>query len=81
VSENMQQNPDGSWSPAEPLGWQGDAIDWEVYTPTEVEDRHVAHLYDKAEEVAVIASASRLMLHLRMVVAEARYRRRKARRG
>lgn len=21
MSEPMQQNPDGSWSPAEPLGW------------------------------------------------------------
>lgn len=27
----MQQNPDGSWSEAVPLGWQGSGIDWEVY--------------------------------------------------
>lgn len=26
-----QQNPDGSWSPATPLGWQGSGIDFEVY--------------------------------------------------
>jgi hypothetical protein len=25
----MQQNPDGSWSEAQPLGWQG-GFDWEV---------------------------------------------------
>lgn len=26
----QQQNPDGSWSDAVPLGWQGSGIDWEV---------------------------------------------------
>lgn len=29
----QRQNPDGSWSDAEPMGWQGpvNQVDWEVY--------------------------------------------------
>ena len=31
MSGPIQQNPDGSWSEAVPIGWQGSGIDWEVY--------------------------------------------------
>lgn len=46
-----QQNPDGSWSPAEPLGWQGGPY-WEVYA-----DR--AELVGPDSTLAVVRSRRR----------------------
>lgn len=45
---NMQQNEDGSWSEATPLGWQGHGMDWEVYSKGEEgRSRYVACGYDE----------------------------------
>jgi len=40
----QQQNPDGSWEPAQPLGWQGKGPDYEV---TRQDGRYVWHAYDE----------------------------------
>lgn len=40
-----QLNPDGSWSPAVPLGWQG-GYDWEVVLAADRGPHH-AYLYDE----------------------------------
>lgn len=46
-----QQNPDGSWTPVEPIGWQP-GIDWEVYGKRGEQQTAIA--YDGPREVARI---------------------------
>lgn len=47
---SMHQNPDGSWSQAQPLGWQG-GYDWEVYRESKP---MCAHLYDEDVLIAKV---------------------------
>lgn len=58
----MQQNPDGSWSEVQPLGWQG-GHDWEVYTDTKPMR---ADLYDEDVLIAVATARTRLGLVWKM---------------
>lgn len=58
----QQQNPDGSWSEVQPLGWQGRALDWEVYTERKPME---AVLYDDLC-VAVVHARTRFALSWRM---------------
>jgi hypothetical protein len=69
----QQQNPDGSWGPAQPLGWQG-GMDWEVRKLPNGKRR--AELYDEDVLCAVVEGRG-LLLALRM----RRARRRVARGG
>lgn len=64
----QRQNPDGSWSPAEPLGWQP-GIDWEVYRPSPTRARWEAVAYD--EDVCVAAVRARTRFGLRLRIARA----------
>jgi hypothetical protein len=57
-----KQNPDGSWSPAEPMGWQP-GLDTEIYHD---ELGWRAEVYDEDVPVAVIYSRTRFMLMLRL---------------
>jgi hypothetical protein len=59
----MQQNPDGSWSGAQPLGWQGRALDWEVYAERKPME---AVLYDEDVCVAVVRARTRFGLARKM---------------
>jgi hypothetical protein len=64
------QNDDGSWSKAEPLGWQHvPGGDWEVYTDRKPME---AVLYDEDVPIAVVRSRTRLGLALKMRHAYAR---------
>jgi hypothetical protein len=65
----MQQNPDGSWSPVTPLGWQGTGVDWEVYTNRRPME---AVAYDEDVCVAVVKARTRFGLYLRMLWAKRR---------
>lgn len=61
----QRQNPDGTWSDAEPTGWQGpeNQVDWEVYWKGA---GWVAYGYNRATPVGKIVSArTRLGLVLR----------------
>lgn len=49
MSETSRQNPDGSWSPAEPIPWQP-GIDWEVYGKRG--EKQTAIAYDGPTELA-----------------------------
>lgn len=59
---NMQQNDDGSWSEAKPLGWSP-GLDWEVYLD---EKPKRADLYDKAERLARVTAHTKLGLRWAM---------------
>lgn len=64
----QQQNPDGSWGEATPLGWQG-GHDWEVYaddTPKR------ANLYDEDILCAVVTARTRIGLARKMRRAQKR---------
>lgn len=63
----MQQNSDGSWSEAIPLGWQG-GIDFEVYGAGPYE----WHAFD--EDVLVGKGAARTRLGLAVAIRRARRR-------
>jgi hypothetical protein len=70
VSGMYQQNPDGSWSEAIPLGWQG-GLDWEVYS----NDRPMrAKLFDEDVLMAVVTAHTRIGLALKMRRAQRRAR-------
>lgn len=60
---NEQQNPDGSWSPAQPLGWQGHGIDWECYLTTKPLK---AEGYDEDMLVSVVTARTRRSLNRKM---------------
>lgn len=60
----MQQNPDGSWSEARPLGWQGRALDFEVYG-NETEGWK-AHGYDEDVLLEVLTARTRAGLRRKM---------------
>ena len=76
----QKQNPDGSWSPAEPVPWQGGplSVDWEV---TKVHDARrgrngwLAEGYHHADHVADVRARTRFRLNLRMRRAARRWRR------
>lgn len=66
---NMQQNPDGSWTEAEPLGWQGHGIDWEV----DLDHKPMcAEGYDEDVLVAKVTARTRIGLARKMRRAEKR---------
>jgi len=67
----QQQNPDGSWSPAQPLGWQG-GLDWEVRRLPNGKRR--AELYDEDVLCVVLEGRYRTLLTFRMWRAQRRYR-------
>lgn len=60
-----QQNPDGTWSPAEPLPWRGGPY-WEVYA-----DR--AELVGREGDLAVVRSRWRWLLRVKMIVVSLRH--------
>lgn len=64
------QNPDGSWSEAVPLGWQG-GLDWEVYSK---EKPLRAMLYDEDILCAVVTARTRWGLARKMRRAESPFR-------
>lgn len=70
---DMQQNPDGSWSPAQPLDWQG-GLDWEVRRDAVYGYR--AELFDKEVLLAVVTSRWRPLLAVKMRLAAQKWRRR-----
>ena len=55
---------DGDGNSVQPLGWQGRALDWEVYTNRKPME---AVLYDEDVCVAVVRAKSRFVLTLRMI--------------
>ncbi len=62
MNDVHQQNPDGTWTPVEPLGWQGSGLDWEeTRTPGGFE----ATLYDKYAHVATVRSRWRWALRIK----------------
>lgn len=61
----QQQDPDGSWSEAEPLGWQG-GLYWEHYG-----DRAV--LVGPDRDVATVRSRWRWLLAVKMLVVSFRH--------
>lgn len=66
-----RQGVNGEWLPAQPLGWQGSGVDWEVYskrTPLE------AVAYDEDVCVAVVRSRWHWLLTVRMAFAARRLR-------
>ena len=63
------QNPDGSYSPAEPMGWQGSGIDWEVSREGK---RHRADAYDEDMHVGRVTARTRLGLLWKMHWADVR---------
>jgi hypothetical protein len=65
-----QQNPDGSWSEARPLGWQGRAIDFEVYV---TEGGFKANGYDEDLLIEVVAAKTRRGLDKAMKKAAKRH--------
>jgi hypothetical protein len=60
MSDVQQQNPDGSWSNATPLEYQGDALDAEIYELGE--GRVKANVYDKDVLVTIIFAKNRKKL-------------------
>lgn len=60
-----QQNPDGSWSPVEPLGWRG-GLYWEVYD-------HSAELVGPDRTVAEVRSRWRWLLWVKMFAVALRH--------
>lgn len=58
-----QQNPDGSYSPAEPMGWQGSGIDWEVIREGK---RYRADAYDEDMHVGMVTARTRIGLMWKM---------------
>lgn len=66
---SQQQNPDGSWSPAVPLGWQG-GYDWEVYD--DGKKPHVALLYDEDMLIARVQARTSWGLRRKMRRAQRR---------
>jgi hypothetical protein len=71
MNEPIQQNPDGSWSAAGPLGWQG-GPDWEVKR-TSTGGR--AEFYNQDVLLSVVESRWRPVLAARMSFAARRFRR------
>lgn len=72
MPEIHQQNPDGSWSPASPMGWQPGVggvpgLDWEVSRPGR---RWRAELIWKTTLMAVVHSRWRPVLLLRMALVQ-----------
>lgn len=57
----QQQNPDGSWSEAQPIGWQG-GLDWEV-------SGDCAELAGPDRTVATVRSRWPWLLRLKMLAA------------
>lgn len=75
---NMQQNPDGSWSPAVPLGWQGHGVDWEIYRPGDRECKELgvqwmARGYDEDVLLAEVYARGPRRLNRKMRAAEKRF--------
>lgn len=64
MSEVYRQNDDGSWSPAEPMGWQP-GLDWEV---SRSPDGYLAVLLHRDRELATVRGRRKLWLHARMTV-------------
>lgn len=72
MSSTQRQNADGSWSPAEPIGYQP-GLDWEVYDRAPgLRSRHVAKLFDKEVNLAKVEARWRWLLARRMAEAEKR---------
>lgn len=70
-----QQNDDGSYSEAVPLGWQGYGIDWEVYRPGDRETKALgvkwmAQGYDEDMLVAEVYAHGPRRLNRKMRRAE-----------
>lgn len=65
----MMQNPDGSWVPAVPLGWQGSGIDFEVYSK-----RKPMEWYAYDEDVLVDRGTARTRLGLALAMRRAKRR-------
>lgn len=75
MAETMRGNGDGTWSEAQPMGWQPGidgrpGLNWEAYTTT---SPLRAVLYDKTTVVAEVTATTHLALSLKMRGAQRRY--------
>jgi hypothetical protein len=73
MAEIQRQNDDGSWSPAEGMGWQP-GLDWEV--SRSLSGGYLAVLYHRDRELTAIPGRWKPWLYARMTVAHWIWRRR-----
>jgi hypothetical protein len=65
MGEPYRQNPDGSWSPAVPMGWQGSDVDWEIY-PRDADGRYRAEGFDEDLLVATVSARTKFGLYFKI---------------